>query len=494
MRNYTGDVVFVRPVAARTIRMIKLDGAVNAKKTVVRNGVSTTFNVLIRERRYVQMMSGQLLYFREFGSTRDLDKRKGSWSTQQAVSAAMRATELIHFQVGQDPNSPYGVPRWDGQIPSVLGSRKAEETNLDYLRSGALPPVMIMVQGGYMAEATKKAIEQQFSPGAKHRAAIVEVASSGGSLEDKGTGVKVSVEKFGSENIKDSMFEKYDTNCFLRVLHAFRLPEMFVGQSSQGRTFAVAYANYITAEAQVFGPERQHFDEVITRKLLPALGGSAYKFVSKPITIKDANTQVAGLTLAAGIPGADPESIIDAINETTDLKVMYSQDLVDQAREDAQSPPMMAVDPTTGKPPPPKPMFGAGNKPPFGAKGGDKTTKPGATKPAASGALPSTKKPTTAAVGKTPRGTPRKVMTGKADIAGAMELADRVMVAMRTRKSEDEVHLRAQADQLTEAEQAIFRRALAVRQYLDPSADPEGLGEIAACTAAVMANNDSKET
>jgi hypothetical protein len=699
----------------------------------------------------------------------------------------------------------------------VLGSREAEETNLTYLKTGGLPPALIMVQGGMMAEEAKKSITEQFSPGHKMRAAIVEVASTEGSMDKPGS-VKVSVERFGSENMKDSMFEGYDANCKERVLHCFRIPPLFVGNaadhnfacyddqtetltdagwikydqfkpgmkiacynpdegrvefhephenralvydfdgdlvrfkgqrfdmavtpnhrmyfrtgqggwridrademaklnrtyvrnvvtafecssplesvefdinglgrvrkevnlgandflelagfvisegclavrggskqitvyqtkepivvrldalfgrmesagikvyrvensstgqvqwtfssasmydwlsencghraankhiarellnlppdqlkvlfdslmagdgtwdSREGRTsgaysttsvrladdfqelafrlgyrakirkdlpgtygdkpvyrvllqkeevdlcvmkdqvtaehyngkvycFSVphglfvtrrngviaiqgntAYASYITAEAQVFGPEREHFDEIMTMKLLPALGGSGYKFKSKPITIKDATAQVAGIGEAAGIQGADPKSLIDSLNDVLDLNIEFSEEQqqtqLDQQRQEAAA------------------KFGGGQ---FG--NGGAINQDAAAQKAGLGAPRIN--PTTGAVTRDPPKASPMMGQGlgvvKSDNAlKVMELADRLMVAMRVRKADDVVTLLQEANTLPAAEKAIFDRTLAYRQFLDPSADPEGLASIAGCTVALIQNH-----
>ena len=148
MRNLEGELVFLRSTPARTFRIVRLDAPVAVARTVMRNGAAAAYEVMLRERRFCQVMGGKLLFFREFGASRELDKHSGRWaSADQPVAPHDRATELIYFQTGQDPDSPYGVPRWEGQIPSVIGSRAAEEANIAYLRAGGLPPALLIVQG-----------------------------------------------------------------------------------------------------------------------------------------------------------------------------------------------------------------------------------------------------------------------------------------------------------------------------------------------------------
>ena len=65
-----------------------------------------------RERRYCQLVNGMtLMYFKEFGSSRDLDKKTAVGRRGPAAARHPRATEIIHFIVLPDAYTPYGVPR-----------------------------------------------------------------------------------------------------------------------------------------------------------------------------------------------------------------------------------------------------------------------------------------------------------------------------------------------------------------------------------------------
>jgi capsid portal protein len=122
---------------------------------------------------------------------------------------------------------------------------------------------------------------------------VLEVELTAGSLDKAGV-AKVTVERFGSDRQKDSMFEEYDAKCEERVRRAFRLPPMFLGQSKD-YNFATAFASYTVAEAQVFKPEREAFDMVISMKLLPAMGYEGYKMRSKKLVIEDATLKLQGM-------------------------------------------------------------------------------------------------------------------------------------------------------------------------------------------------------
>jgi PBSX family phage portal protein len=299
MRTPQDELAFVRHVSASTIRLVKLDEAVPVEKVVVRGGREVAYTVMTRQR----------------------------------LPSEQRATELIHLVMKDDAETPYGVPRWVNQIPSVVGSRKAEEHNLEYFDSGGIPPVLMMVQGGQLAPQAVEALEKMFSGKTKdsHRAAILEAHSTSGSI-DAVNNVRVTVERFGSERLADSMFENYDKRCEERIRSSFRLPPLFVGKA-QDYSFATAFASYTVAEAQVFQPERQEFDEVINVKLLPELGVSGLKFRSLPLSVKDSTLQLQALELAGTSGAIDKEEFIETLNEVVNLALKPIVDEVEERPE-----------------------------------------------------------------------------------------------------------------------------------------------------------------
>lgn len=335
MRNPAGELVFVRPMPFQTVRLIKLDEPVPVSKQVTRGRQTTTYTVMERERRFVQVVQGKATYFKEFGASRDLDRETGKWAESgQRLPFEKRANEVIHLTMHPDVTTPYGVPRWIEQLPSVLGSRKAEEFNLNFFDSGGVPPVLITVAGGTVSESAAQELKRLMSGRArdKMQAAILEIIATGGSI-DKDSAVKVEVHKFGSEQQKDSMFEKYDERCEQRIRRAFRLPPIFVGQASD-YSFATAFASYKVAEAQVFAPERDEFDEAVNTLLMPELDPSGrYVYRSMPLTIDDIEQQIRAIEMAR--PAIDNQHMVDALNEITNLNLKVAEGLGEMS---AQSP------------------------------------------------------------------------------------------------------------------------------------------------------------
>src|ERR1035438_2495392 len=97
-----------------------------------------------------------------------------------------------------------------------------------------------------------------------------------------------------SDRMADAMFQEYDTKCEEHVRVSFRLPSLFIGRM-QDMNYASSVSAYMVAEAQVFGPERFLFDEVINRKVCTSLGAANYEFVSLPASVKDMQQQLAAM-------------------------------------------------------------------------------------------------------------------------------------------------------------------------------------------------------
>jgi PBSX family phage portal protein len=322
LRAVDGTLMFLKRIDADMMRLVKLDVAVPVEETVERDGEEMQVLMHKRERRFAQVQGKKVVYFKEYGASRDLNRNTGEWADPgETLDAELRATEVLYFTVNEDPSSAYGVPRWINQIPSVLGSRKAEELNLDFFNSGGLPPALIFIQGGELTEEVRKQVQQYLSGRGSsiHRGGVIEVHSTGGSIDSPGN-VRVTVERFGSERMQDSMFENYDERCELRVRSAFRLPPIFVGKS-QDYSYATAFASYTVAEAQVFKPEREEFDEIINTTIMRELDPDGeYEYRSMGLTVNDVQTQIEAMGIVAD--KVERDSLIETVNEIAGVKLV----------------------------------------------------------------------------------------------------------------------------------------------------------------------------
>lgn len=330
LRNLRKEMVMIRPMETKLTRMVRLSDPVDVEVSLTRGGQKVSLRVPMRYRRFVQSMGAQFIFYKEYGCPLLINKKTGELledtpaNRQQLYRDKAMGTEVLHFVAEEDVETPYGVPKWYPQMPSVLGSRKAEEHNLDYFDSGGVPPLMIFVEGGVIGSKMKDALAEFLSskPGAKQGAPVFEIMSTGGSL-DSGGGSKatVKIERFGSERQQDSMFEAYDDKCESRVRRAWRLPPIFVGKADD-YNLATAQASYAVAEAQVFKPDRDEFDEKMNSTIMRELDPTgAVVMRSRGLPVKDVNQQLTALQQAWASGGLDIDHYIEQLNEVTSLSM-----------------------------------------------------------------------------------------------------------------------------------------------------------------------------
>ena len=330
IRDANGQITFFRPLPAETVRLARLSKAIPITVEVVRQGEARNVVLMVRPRRYVQQVGSKLVWFKEFGLEASLDKNNGRWASKGEVVPKDLATEVIWFGVNDDVNTPYSVPRWINQLPSVLGSRQAEELNLGYFGSGGIPPVLVFVSGGMLDNGVRKQLEAVLTGQAanKLRGCIIEIQSSSGSL-DKESIPKVDVERFGAEQAKDSMFESYDDKCHKRILSSFRLPPIFVGDPS-AYNYNSARVAYVVAEAQVFKPERMEFDGIINATIMKEIA-PGYRFHSDPMTMNDVDLRLKAIAMAGSKGLISIKEYMDGLSEVSGLSMHPMKGVGDEA-------------------------------------------------------------------------------------------------------------------------------------------------------------------
>ena len=323
LRAIDGTLAFVRHQEADYMRLCRLSEPRLVTKTLTRGGKEVSMKMWVRERSFVQILGSRKMFFREFGASRDIDAETGKWAAEgERLPPEKAGTEIIHFAGSPAINSPYGVPRWINNLPSALGSRKAELLNMEYFDSGGLPPALILVEGGSLASDVSEALKSYLAGSAsqKQRAMVVEAFANSGSIDATGQ-VRIRVERFGA-NPNDAMFMKYDQSTRESIRQAYRLPPLFLGDAA-GHNFATAKASILITEAQVFRPEREDFDATIDLTLCKALGCLKMTHLSNPINVKDIAEQVLALTLVKD--KVEGESLVQVISTELGLDLKYRE-------------------------------------------------------------------------------------------------------------------------------------------------------------------------
>lgn len=247
-----------------------------------------------RFRRFVQKVREHAVYFKEFGDPRLVSSCSGkAYKTPEDMAVAepeaKPATEILHFSI-HSPRSAYGVPRWVGNMLSVLGSRQAEEVNFLYFENKSVPPMAVLVSGGRISASSVQRIQDFVETHIKgkrnfHRILVLEAEPAIGSVSTETSArMKIELRPLLGAQHSDALFQRYDERNIDKVGQSFRLPRLLRGDVRDfNRSTALAAKHF--AEEQVFQPEREEFDWIINRRILTELGARFFRFHSlAPVT------------------------------------------------------------------------------------------------------------------------------------------------------------------------------------------------------------------
>ncbi|MED1795008.1 hypothetical protein P4V54_20240 [Brevibacillus nitrificans] len=140
-------------------------------------------------RRYAQKRGVSITWFREFG-------------------APGEENEVIHLQLG---NGTYGEPRWSGNSPGVIGSRKVGKLNLDYFDNGRMLAMILTVMNGELAPQSIEALKG--AKGKKSQGGILYLEVQGydkGTFGDEKEKTSIKLDKLNDLLQQDALFLEYN--------------------------------------------------------------------------------------------------------------------------------------------------------------------------------------------------------------------------------------------------------------------------------------------
>lgn len=297
-RNGKGQIILFDHIPATTMRRTRREEA--ATPVLVEVPDPSTPGALIRKVamrnfcRYVQLSNTtagtfKRVYFKEFGDPRSIDPASGD--INDALPVEQQATEVLMLSL-YVPGNIYGLPRWIGQLPSILGSRESEMVNLNFFRENAIPAMAVLISGGALTKESFDLIDQYINSlrGQKAMQRILVLEASGddvsGSTDHSVAAPKIDMKPMISERQQDGLFKEYDTANQEKIRSAFRLPPIYLGRA-QDYTRASAIASMQTAEDQIFGPERRSFDSLMNNQVLKTYRPKYWRYKSLPIPLSD---------------------------------------------------------------------------------------------------------------------------------------------------------------------------------------------------------------
>jgi PBSX family phage portal protein len=331
-RDRKGRIVLFDHVPACTVRMTRRDPTPVDTAMLVpsKDGDGTLVKQVIRRyfRRFMQVTPhGDKIYFKEFGDPRSIDPRDGE---VRSLPVEDQATEILYIS-NYTPGSVYGTPRWIGNLPAILGSRESEMVNLNFFRDNAIPAMAVLVSGGALTAESFNKVESYINAvrGARamNRVMVLEAAAdeSAGSIDHSQPAPKIDMKPMISERQQEGLFQDYDQKNQGKVRSAFRLPPIYTGRA-EDYTRASAFASMLTAESQVFGPERQDFDNMMNEKVLSTYRPRFWRFKSLGPSIAEPDA-ISKMVTTFGAQGAlTPNAVIKIANRMLDLDIQKVTD------------------------------------------------------------------------------------------------------------------------------------------------------------------------
>ncbi len=248
------------------------------------------------------------IWFKQFGDPRLMSRKTGKYHPNEAAlikadgKRAKAATEMFHFEIPSSSPSPYGMPRWVGNVPGVLGSRELDETNLDYFMSNAVPALALLVSGGRFGKGVEEKLKEFFEEEVRgrkstHKMVVLEAEAQKTGPTGPTQHPKIEFVPLRNAQVSDALFQVYDKNNAEKIRTSFRLPASITGAAR----FLLDDLRF--ADDQVFQPLRDDFDAQINKHLMPALNITLWKFESVGTVVRDAEVvgQLAVAMVREGI-------------------------------------------------------------------------------------------------------------------------------------------------------------------------------------------------
>lgn len=269
--------------------------------------------------RSFQLSGGRnLRWFKEFGDTRSLHKDTGRFAkANDPVPKNKEANEMVHISI-YSPRTSYGLPRYIGNLLSIFGDRAAEEINFMTFKNNNIPSMVITVSNGQLTEGTIKRIESfvesQIQKSNNYsKFLLVEAEPFAEEEGEDGGHVKIDIKPLTANQIGDALFQNYSEKNHDKIRRAFRLPPILVGISADMNR-AVADTARRLADEQIFLPERQNFDALMNRKILPEMGIVYHEFRSNTPNTTD-NAQLVRILGGSEKTGGMTPNIARAVIE-----------------------------------------------------------------------------------------------------------------------------------------------------------------------------------
>lgn len=317
LENMAGEPAGLEHIPAHKVRLCKRERKAMAVPTIILDDDGNPIQITIMKkfRKFVQIVDNEKVFFKEFGDPRTLNCRTGLY--EENTQPEDKASSIMFFNI-YCPYTPYGLPRYIGQLLNIQGNRKAEELNYTYFMDGRHMPMAIIVENGKLTQESIDTISNAKGDKARHKYLVLEAEGLEGAVQmgddDSKSKVAIKIEKLAEMLEKDGLFQEYCKNNRDKIRSAFRLHPIYTGES-QDYTRATADTARQVTEEQVFQPEREDiafkFNNTLKRSL--QIGKVSMKFIAPAISDKAEIAKAISPYVMAG--AATPNMLVDALGD-----------------------------------------------------------------------------------------------------------------------------------------------------------------------------------
>lgn len=276
-------------------------------------------------RLFVYRYGGQVTYYKDFGDPRLINPLTGE--EDDNLSFEESATEL-YFDGQHTTGSVYPLPPWFGAYAHILGSREAALCNLEYFKNNEIPAGLVLLSGGYLTEESFDDLSNVFDRRAnrenQHRVTVLEATADPESASMTGAVPPPTLDfkSLVDSRQTDAQFQEYEKNTERKIMQAFRLPPILLGDSKDS-SYAAAEASVILAESQVFSPRRKRRNELINNYILTRNGkrNKYYDVILMPINFISPDSVAKTIKAFENVGAMTPNVGINMINTLFDMNV-----------------------------------------------------------------------------------------------------------------------------------------------------------------------------
>jgi len=331
----------IEHVVAASLRMTLRGDAIRARMPLRINAIEIVeTDRPMRFRRFAQFTSSGMtfIWFKEFGDPRILDSMTGKfvgeyrWNRQTDeydrvfYDDEVRPTLSEERYLAQHPDfkegneilwdamysgngATYPYPRWFGYRDGIQGMIAMETVNASLFDNNMVPPYFILVSGGKLGQQSKQMIENTLE---KKRGRekffgviILEAENQARQRMFGATGTPtIDIKSMQADRQTDATHDKYDKSGQEKFRAIWRFAKAIMGQEPNLNRNTGAAA-IILSEVFVFRPERDDFDKMVDKTLMPALRVNFWRFRTKTPAPPD-NKEMAEILVNLAKVGLSP--------------------------------------------------------------------------------------------------------------------------------------------------------------------------------------------